>query len=958
MSENSLGVLEPQSEEQKLARRKAIVEGMMVEKRDGRAVDFDPTKIVHAIENAAIAAGKSKQYVKESINGTVDRIIDEIIHRFKDNDFCPNVENIHDVVEKHLMVGNHYEVAKAYILYRADRRRTEQEQRKKVTFLKKLTVEKSNGQKVLFNPQKVKATIARHSSGLSVDQEAIFEDAVKNIYSGIKSDEIEKALILSATSFIEIEPDYNVLAARLFLQKLKKEVFGHSSEFGSKEADNDYRQSFIDSIYIGVEAGTLDRRMLDYDLNELASKLDLYRDSMFKYIGLFTLYERYFTQFDGRRLEMPQAFFMRVAMGMALNESDKHKWAVKFYDVMSKMLYMPSTPTLFHSGLSHPQLSSCYLTTVSDDLESIFQSFTDNAQLSKWSGGLGNDWTPIRSTGAHIKSTGVDSQGVIPFQHIANAATIAINRSGKRRGATCAYLEAWHCDIFDFTDLRRNTGDFRRRTHDMNTAVWLPDLFMERVEKKEKWTLFSPDEVPDLHDLYGEAFRKAYTAYERKAKRGKIKKFQTIEAVNLYRRILERLFETGHPWLTWKDPCNVRSPQDHVGVVHSSNLCTEITLNTSASEIVADKVENGRRFREIMLGEVAVCNLGSIVLYNHILDNGSIDKDLLRQTITLAMRMLDNVVGLNFYPVPEAENSNLKHRPVGLGIMGLQDAMFKANVNYESSDDFVDELQELIAYNAISASSDLAKERGAYETFPGSKWDRGIFPIDTIKLLEEERGQKIDVSRKTRLDWKNLKKKVKEQGMRNSNTMAIAPTATISSIVGCLGPCGEPLFKNIFVKANMTGEFTIVNEYLVEDLKKLKLWNRDMLDQLKFHDGSIQNIDEIPQALKDKYKEAFEVDPFRAIDLTALRGKWIDQSQSHNVFIRGKSGKLLSELYMYAWKKGLKTTYYLRTLGASQIEKSTLDASKFGFTQKREYANNNGQPKACSLDNPDCEACQ
>ena len=512
MSENTVSLQEPQSDEQKLARRKAAVNGMMVEKRDGRAVNFDPEKIEDAIENAAIAAGKSQQYVKESINGTVDRIIDEIIQRFKINDFVPNVENIHDVVEKHLMVGNHYEVAKAYILFRADRIRESQEQRKKVTFLKKLTVEKAGGNKVLFNPHKLKTTISRCAKGLKVDQEAIFEETVKNIYSGIRSDEIEKALILATTSFIEIDPDYNRLAARLFLQKLKKEIYGHSSQVGSDDAHDDYRQSFIDSIRVGVEAGTLDKRMLDYDLEALSKKLNLDRDKLFKYIGLQTLYERYFTQFDGRRLEMPQAFFMRVAMGVALEEPKNEKWAAKFYDVMSEMYYMPSTPTLFHAGLSHPQLSSCYLTTVDDDLENIFQQFNDNAQLSKWSGGLGNDWTPIRSTGAYIKSTGVDSQGVIPFQHIANATTIAINRSGKRRGATCAYLEIWHCDIFDFMDLRKNTGDFRRRTHDMNIACWIPDLFMERVENKEKWTLFSPDEVPDLHDLYGEAFRKAYTA--------------------------------------------------------------------------------------------------------------------------------------------------------------------------------------------------------------------------------------------------------------------------------------------------------------------------------------------------------------------------------------------------------------------------------------------------------------
>lgn len=957
MSENTVSLQEPQSDEQKLARRKAAVNGMMVEKRDGRAVNFDPEKIEDAIENAAIAAGKSQQYVKESINGTVDRIIDEIIQRFKINDFVPNVENIHDVVEKHLMVGNHYEVAKAYILFRADRIRESQEQRKKVTFLKKLTVEKAGGNKVLFNPHKLKTTISRCAKGLKVDQEAIFEETVKNIYSGIRSDEIEKALILATTSFIEIDPDYNRLAARLFLQKLKKEIYGHSSQVGSDDAHDDYRQSFIDSIRVGVEAGTLDKRMLDYDLEALSKKLNLDRDKLFKYIGLQTLYERYFTQFDGRRLEMPQAFFMRVAMGVALEEPKNEKWAAKFYDVMSEMYYMPSTPTLFHAGLSHPQLSSCYLTTVDDDLENIFQQFNDNAQLSKWSGGLGNDWTPIRSTGAYIKSTGVDSQGVIPFQHIANATTIAINRSGKRRGATCAYLEIWHCDIFDFMDLRKNTGDFRRRTHDMNIACWIPDLFMERVENKEKWTLFSPDEVPDLHDLYGEAFRKAYTAYERKAKRGKINKFVTVEAKDVYRKILERLFETGHPWLTWKDPCNIRSPQDHAGVIHSSNLCTEITLNTSSSKLLEDESEDGVRTRKYQLGEVAVCNLGSVVLPRH-MKNGKIDKERLAKTVGLGMRILDNVIDLNFYPIPEAKESNMKHRPVGMGIMGFQDALFEAEINFEDSGEFADEFQELIAYNAISASSDLAKERGSYASFEGSKWHRGIFPLDTIKLLETERGMKIDVPRTARLDWKALKKKVKDQGMRNSNTMAVAPTATISSIVGCVGPCGEPLFKNVFVKSNMTGEFTIVNDYLVEDLKKLKMWSQEMLDQIKFHDGSIQHIEEIPQALRDKYKEAFEVDPITAINITALRGKWIDQSQSHNVFVRGKSGKLLSELYMHAWKMGLKTTYYLRSLGASQIEKSTLDASKFGFTQKREYGNNNGQPKACSIADPECEACQ
>jgi len=762
-------------------------EDLAVEKRDGRVVSFDPQKIKNAIENAAISAGKSQQYVETNVNNTIDNIIKEIVARFKHNDFCPNVENIHDIVEKHLMNDNHYEIAKAYIVNRAERVREKHEERKKVAFLKKLTVEKLNGNKVLFNPQKVKSTIGRCAKGLKeVDKEAVFEESVKNIYSGIKPSEIEKSLILAATSFIENDPEYNVFAARLFLQKLKKEVFGHSSKIDSEESKEDYRNSFVDSIRLGVESGILDNRMLDFDLDFLAKKLKLDRDNKFKYIGLQTLYERYLVKFDGKCLEMPQAFLMRVAMGLSFNEEKKEKWAVKFYNLMSEMLYMPSTPTLFHSGLSHPQLSSCYLTTVQDDLASIFDSYANNAQLSKWSGGLGNDWTPIRSTGAAIKSNNVESQGVIPFQHIANATTIAINRSGKRRGATCAYLECWHLDFMDFMDLRKNTGDFRRRTHDMHTAAWIPDLFMERVKEKGSWTLFSPDEVPDLHDLYGQAFNKAYKSYERKAKKGKIKKFQVMDANTVWRRMIERLFETGHPWLTWKDPCNIRSPQDHVGVVHSSNLCTEITLNTSPSEVISDETdEEGNRITKHKLGEVAVCNLGSVVVLNHI-KNGSIDREKISNTVSIAMRMLDNVIDLNFYPIPEAKNSNMKHRPVGLGLMGLQDALFVCDINYEDSHEFVDELLEVISYNAISASSDLALERGKYESFEGSKWDRGIFPLDTLDLLEEERGMKIDVDRKTRMDWDGLKKKVKEQGMRNSNTMAIAPTATISTIVGCL----------------------------------------------------------------------------------------------------------------------------------------------------------------------------
>jgi ribonucleoside-diphosphate reductase alpha chain len=913
---------------------------LMVEKRDGELKPFDGEKIKRAINKAAISAGKSQQYIEQNINGIVGHIADEIRERFSISSFTPNVENIHDIVEKHLMLDQHFEVAKAYILYRAEHKRQHEEARKKLTFLRKLKVAKNDGRTVLFNPKKVLKNIERCSQKLKkVDQSLVFEEAVKNIYDGIKSEEVDKALMLASASFLEIDPHYGSLASRLFAQRLRKEVFGYSTEYGTEEAEESYRDSFIKSIKLGIEKNILDQRMAEFDMELLADKLVIERDELIKFMGISTLYERYFTKVDDRCLEMPQTFWMRVAMGLSLEEEKKEEKAVEFYNTISQLYYVPSTPTLFHSGLKHPQLSSCYLTTVDDDLYHIFQSFGDNAQLSKWSGGLGNDWTNVRGTGALIKSNHVESQGVIPFLKIANDTTVAINRSGKRRGATCAYLETWHLDVEDFLDLRKNTGDERRRTHDMNTSNWIPDLFFKRVQSKGKWTLFSPEETPDLHDLYGKDFEKSYLSYERKAKRGKIKKFKVLEADKLWKKMLTMLFETGHPWITFKDACNIRSPQDHVGVIHSSNLCTEITLNTSPT-------------KDGELGEIAVCNLASINLAKH-MKSGKLDKKRLAKTIKTAMRGLDNVVDLNFYPVPEAKNSNMKHRPVGLGCMGLQDALFIADINFEEADDFVDEVQEFISYHAILYSSELAKERGAYSTFEGSKWDRGIFPLDTLDLLEEERGIKIDVDRTTRLDWDKLKGQVKEHGMRNSNTMAIAPTATISTICGCLGPCIEPVFKNAFVKSNMTGEFTVINEYLVEDLKKLKLWSREMLDQIKFYDGSIQQIEEIPLKLRNKYKEAFEIDPKRAVDLTALRSKWIDQSQSHNIFIKGKSGRLLSEVYMYAWQKGLKTTYYLRSLGISQIEKSTLDANKFGFTQKRE-----SEVKLCKINDPDCEACQ
>ncbi|MCX5922192.1 MAG: ribonucleoside-diphosphate reductase subunit alpha [Candidatus Dependentiae bacterium] len=791
-----------------------------------------------------------------------------------------------------------------------------------------------------------------------VSVDLILEETLKNIFDGIPSHELEDALVLSTCSFIEKDPAYSNVAAKLLLKKLFNEVT--QSSITHPDAAVYYRQSFIESIKKGITYGIIDPRMGQYDLDFLANHMCLDRDSNFEYMGLKTLNERYFTKHNGRRLELPQTFWMRVAMGLALMEDQANERVVEFYNLMSTFAYVPSTPTLLHSGMTRPQLSSCFLTTINDDLKHIFKCLGDNAQLSKWSGGVANDWTNLRATGSNIGSIKTESQGVVPFLKIANDVTAAINRSGSRRGATCVYLETWHLDVEDFLDLRRNTGDERRRTHDINTANWVPDLFMKRMLADGPWTLFSPDEVPDLHHIYGKQFEQRYEHYELMAQRGEINKFKVIEAKQLWRKMLSRLFETGHPWITFKDACNVRSPQDHAGVVHSSNLCTEITLNTSADE-------------------TAVCNLGSVNLGRHII-NGKLDEVMLGNSVKLAIRMLDNVIDINFYPTIEAQNANMRHRPIGLGVMGFQDALYNLDIPFNDPRalEFADNVMELISYHAILASSELAKDRGAYKSFKGSKWDRNLFPVDTLALLEEERGESINVSRTERLDWTPVREHVKAHGMRNSNTMALAPTATISNIAGCY-PCIEPIYKNIYVKANMSGEFTVVNSYLVNDLKKIGLWSQDMLDQLKYFDGNVQQIEAIPQNIKDKYKEVFEIDPIWLVQLTAARGKWIDQSQSHNVFINGVSGKLLSDTYIAGWKAGLKTFYYLRSLAATQVEKSTLDAKKFGYTQKREYKAMEGEqavaapekqiitedaivdvmPKACSISaDPECDVCQ
>ncbi|MBI2344581.1 ribonucleoside-diphosphate reductase subunit alpha [Candidatus Dependentiae bacterium] len=819
-----------------------------------------------------------------------------------------------------------------------------------------LVVQNKNGKNEEFTLDDLRQRLIISAQGLQQDVaiDKILDIVQKNLFNGMKFAELENVLILSAVSFIEQDHAYSLLSARLLLRHIYHTVIGYWPEQINKI---DYKKSFIHGIKIGVESCKFDQRLLEFDLNYLADKIEFSRDDLFDYIGLKTIQEKYLKRKQDIIFELPQSFWMRIAMGLALLEQDKNQKAVEFYDIISQMLFMLSTPTLLHAGLEKAQLSSCYLTYIADDLIHIFKCMSDNAQMSKWSGGVANDWTALRATGALIKSIDIPSQGVIPFIKVANDTTSAINRSGSRRGAVVGYMECWHYDFEDFLDLKKNTGDERRRAHDMNTAAWVPDLFMKRILTDEFWTLFSPEETPELHELYGKAFEERYIEYEQKVLEGKIRLFKVVSARQLWRKHLTRLFETGHPWVTFKDPSNIRSPQDHVGVVHSSNLCTEITLNTSREE-------------------TAVCNLGSINLGMFIDAQGIIDEAKIAQTVSTAVRMLDNVIDLNFYPTKEGQTANFRHRPIGLGLMGLQDALYKLNISFDSNEalEASDRLTEIIAYHTILASSVLAKERGVYSSYVGSKWYRGILPLDTIDLLEKERGISIQKIGKVTKDWAVVRDAIKKYGMRNSNTMAIAPTATISNISGCF-PCIEPIYKNLYVKSNASGDFTIVNKYLVADLKKAGLWNQQMRELLKYFDGSIQQIPTISQNLKAKYKTAFELDPLWLVQITASRGKWIDQSQSHNVFMQGTSGKLLHDIYMLAWQLGLKTTYYLRTLAASQIEKSTLDAEKYGFTQVRSYQIqedlkqdvlhlqekeklNETAGQFCRIDNPDCESCQ
>ena len=881
-----------------------------IRKRNNELVPFDRVRIENAIEKACIAVGHNEISFIPQI--TTEIILD-LQERFGARDYVPTVEDVQDFVERKLMRDSYYDVAKAYITYRMKRIEERQEIVEEKIEKQSLKIQKRDGRIETFDMGKVRRVFELAANGHpAIDLDLLVSNFHTNIFDGIHSRDISQATIMTAKSYIERDPQYTYVAAKLFLMSYYKELIG-SSDMKNTGFTKCYREAFKYNVKFLVETDHLSVDLLTYDLDVLAEALEPERDNLLTYLSVQNLYDRYFIHHEKNRRELPQAFWMRVAMGLAKKEVEKEKWAIAFYHQLSQLHFVSSTPTLFNSGTKRSQLSSCYLSTVEDDLHSIFKIIADDAQLSKWAGGLGNDWTNIRATGSQIKGTNGESQGVIPFLKIANDTAVAVNQGGKRKGALCAYIECWHLDFPDFSELRKNTGDERRRTHDMNTAAWIPDLFMKRVEADLDWTLFSPSDVPELHHIYGSAFERKYAEYEKKTHTGEITHFKTLKAKELWRKMLSMLFETGHPWITFKDPCNIRSPQDHVGVIHNSNLCTEITLNTSAEE-------------------TAVCNLGSVNLARHMKD-GRLDHAMLADTVKTGMRMLDNVIDINFYPTKEAETSNMRHRPVGLGVMGLADALYMLDINFDSEEavKYNDEMMEAISYYAILGSAELARERGAYSTFKGSKWDRSILPLDTLSLLDVERGEHIDVNRTSTLDWAPVRAAIREYGMRNSNCMAIAPTATISNIVGAF-PCIEPIYKNLYVKSNLSGEFTVINQYLVADLQKLGLWDAQMVSEVKFHDGSIQKIDRIPQRIRDKYKEVFEISPEWVIKAAAVRGKWIDQSQSVNIFIKGASGKVLNDTYMLAWKKGLKTTYYLRTLGATSIEKSTNSSANLTTT--------------------------
>jgi ribonucleoside-diphosphate reductase alpha chain len=936
-------------------------------RRNGAVVPFEPNKIAVAMMKAFLAVHGTQGAASASVRETVDGLTQQVIRalmRSRPGGGTFHIEDVQDQVELGLMRGGHHEIARAYVLYRERRTQERAKQGAQTAPAAPIIHVIDAGQRVPLDLAALRTRIETACAGLGADVKAepIVTETMRNLYDGVPLDEVYKAAILAARTLIEKDPDYTYATARLLFHTISREVLGRDvAQADMAQAYADYFPGFIKR---GVEADLLDERLLQFDLKRLGAALQASRDLQFDYLGLQTLYDRYFLHEGKVRIELPQAFFMRVAMGLSLNEIDREARAIEFYEVLSSFDFMSSTPTLFNSGTLRSQLSSCYLTTVPDDLDGIYESIKENALLSKFAGGLGNDWTRVRALGSHIKGTNGESQGVVPFLKVVNDTAVAVNQGGKRKGAVCTYLETWHLDIEEFLELRKNTGDDRRRTHDMNTANWIPDLFMRRVMEKGQWTLFSPSDVPDLHDLFGTAFEKAYVAYEEKAARGEIKPSRTVQASDLWRKMLTMLFETGHPWITFKDACNVRSPQQHAGVVHSSNLCTEITLNTSDTE-------------------TAVCNLGSVNLLQHLKD-GALDHDKLKRTISTAMRMLDNVIDINYYAVKKARDSNLRHRPVGLGIMAFQDSLYELRIPYASDAAvaFADQSMEAISYYAYWASTELARERGKYSSYKGSLWDQGVLPPDTLDLLAQARGGYVEVDRSSTLDWDALRKKIAADGMRNSNCVAIAPTATISNIIG-VDASIEPCFGNLSVKSNLSGEFTVINSYLVRDLKRLGLWDDVMVMDLKHFDGSLSPIDRVPADIKQLYATAFEVETRWLVEAAARRQKWIDQAQSLNIYMAGASGKKLDETYKLAWLRGLKTTYYLRTMSATHAEKSTvtagrlnavssgsessgsvrgmsaLEAAAAAAQEQMAMATNAATDiKFCGVDDPTCEACQ
>ena len=918
---------------------------LRVIKRNGAVVSYSESKISVAITKAYLAVEGGNAAASSRIHESVQQLgsqITEVFRRRMPSGGTIHIEDIQDQVELALMRTGEHKIARSYVIYRAEHARIrDQKAEEEKPIPGAIIITLDNGEKGPLDTQRLQTVITEACEGLEdVSASAIYEETLKNLYPGVKMEDVRTSLVMCARTMVEKDPNYSFVTARLLMDTIRAEALGFLGIAESAtQSEMHYRYAATLKPYIekGVELGLVSPHLLEYDLGILGEALQADRDMQFTYLGLQTLYDRYFIHSNDTRFELPQVFFMRVAMGLASNEENREERAIEFYNLLSSFDYMVSTPQLFNSGTLRPQLSSCFLTTVPDDLHGIYSAIRDNAMLSKWAGGLGNDWTPVRALGAHIKGTNGKSQGIVPFLKVVNDTAVAVNQGGKRKGAVCAYLETWHLDIEEFLELRKNTGDERRRAHDMNTANWIPDLFMKRVSNDQDWTLFSPNNVPDLHDLHGRAFEEAYVEYERKAIAGEVEVYKTVKASDLWRKMISMLFETGHPWITFKDACNVRSPQQHIGTIHSSNLCTEITLNTNKEEI-------------------AVCNLGSVNLMNHVTESG-LDQDKLKSTIKTAVRMLDNVIDINYYSVPQAKNSNLKHRPIGMGIMGFQDALYMQRIPYSSDQavEFADISMEIISYHAIKASTDLAEERGRYESYEGSLWDQGKLPIDSLEILQKERGEEyLDVNMEQRLDWDSLRERIQLTGMRNSNVLAIAPTATIANIVG-VSQSIEPTYQNLYVKSNLSGEFTVVNPFLVRDLKQANLWDSVMVNDLKYYEGSVQKIDRVPAEIKHIYATAFEVEPRWLVDAASRRQKWIDQAQSLNLYVAGASGKKLDVTYRMAWLRGLKTTYYLRALAATTTEKSTVSDNSLNKVSSGEAA---VVPQACSLDDPECEACQ